>query len=109
MAVGIVSSGTTGSLTPGTETTICDISAAGVYQVNVNVTALVTNEYVEVKLYSKPVTATNPQRMFYHTAAWFDGDKLVVSPPYISPLHYVATLTQRGGTGRAFPFSITQA
>lgn len=105
----LVSSGTTASLTVDTTTTIADVSAAGVYQTNVVVTALVTGEFLEVAIYAKGTSATGAHRVFFGTQAWYDADKMMVSPPYISNIQYVATLRQRGGTGRAFPFNISSA
>jgi hypothetical protein len=105
-----VSENTGGSQTAviTTEHTLATISAAGTYQLVVELTNMANNDVLELRIKIKGRSASTSRVVFFATYAHAQGANtaVAISPPVPAPFEFVATLTQTAGTGRAFIWSI---
>lgn len=108
MAVSVATSGSQ-TATLGTEHTLATITAAGVYQLAVDMNAMLNGETLELKIYGKART-TDTERLMW-SGVFVNaqtGAPLPLLPPLVSPHSYRVTLKQTGGTGRAYPWAVYQ-
>lgn len=109
MAVSVVSSGSQTAVI-GTEHTLDTITAAGVYQLVVDVSNLAdgsTPDIVEFRVYGK--ARSSDSEMLLYSSGEYQGNQslnLKASVAVVSPHHAKFTLIQRQGTGRAFPWAV---
>ena len=90
-----------------TEHTLATVTDSGVYQLAVDVAAMVAGDIVELRIYGKARTADTERLLFRGSyGPVVVATPLVVSTPIVSPHHLKATLKQTAGTGRAFPWAI---
>lgn len=108
MALTTVGSGTqTATLT--TEHSLATTTTAGVFVLSVNLTNLVNGETVRLRVKTKVLTGDTAECVWEYTYSNDQGNiPIVQTPPLLSMFSYEATLTQTGGTGRAFPWSVVQ-
>lgn len=105
-----VSVNTSGSQTAviGTEHTLATVTAAGIYELYVDVAALVGGDIVELRAYGK-ARSTDTERLLYgpfSVGPIVPGQLLIPSPAIISPHSCRFSLKQTAGTGRAFPWAV---
>ena len=90
-----------------TEHTLATITTPiGIYQLFVDAAALADGETLRLRVKYKVLTGGTErvlQEAIYVNA---QADPIKVSLPIVSDISFVATLTQTGGTGRAFPWKI---
>lgn len=93
-----------------TEHTLLDTSDAGNYQLKVDCTALSGSEYVDLKVYDKAATGGSYRlaQSVRVTAAMAAVYPISESVPVAAPLGIKATLTQTGGTGRSYDWSVVR-
>jgi hypothetical protein len=101
---------TSGSQTAtiGTEHTLATITTAGIYQLYVDIAALVAGDLVELRTYGK-ARPTDTERLLYGPFTLgpiVPGQLLIPSPAIISPHSCRFSLKQTAGTGRAFPWAV---
>lgn len=111
MAVSVKTSGSqTATLT--TEHTLATITDAGVYQLAVDVNAMVggaTPDILELRCYGKARSGDTERLEAVWTLAGAQALKLWRGLPLISPHHLKITLTQtQGSGGRTFPWAVYQ-
>lgn len=97
--------------TISTEHTLATLTSAGVYQLALDLNAIVggsTPDILEVRVYGKARSSDTERRMDLHTFVGTQSDPLVLCKPIISPHHYKVTITQTQGTGRAVPWAVYQ-
>ena len=109
MAVAVNTSGSqTATLT--TEHTLATVTTAEALQLAVDMDNLAAGERLTLRIYGKARSADTERLLF---SADFDGSNLnyplAMSPVFLSPHHFKATLEQNGGTGRAFPWAIYES
>lgn len=109
MAVTILASGSQ-TATVNTEHVLntAATTAAGIYQLKVDLGALVAADIVELRLYGK-VRSTDTERLLWGPASYgpiVPSVLIAVSPADICAASWKATLKQVSGTGRAFPWAI---
>lgn len=108
MATSVKTSGSqTATLT--TEHTLATITDAGVYVLSLDASNLVGVEELVLKIYGKARSSDSEALIFTASFTGPQIEKLKQSPALLSPHHWRATLTQYGGTGRAFPWAVYQA
>lgn len=100
---------TSGSQTAtiSTEHTLATVSAAGVFVLSVDISALAANDILILRVYGKARTSDTERLL--HKGVYGPiavATPLVQSVPIVSPHHFKATLLQSAGTGRAFPWAI---
>jgi hypothetical protein len=93
--------------TISTEHTLATVTDPAVYQLAVDLSALVAGDVVELRVYGKARTG-DTERVVYRSTYGpvAPSAPLVLSPPIVSPHHLKATLKQIAGTGRSFPWAI---
>lgn len=95
--------------TVGTEHTLATVTDSGIYVLRVDLNALAAGDIVELRLKAKARNATDSERLIHGPAPYgpiAPDQKLADSPPIMATGHFVATLKQTSGTGRAFPWVI---
>lgn len=103
----------TQTATINTEHTLLTEAASGIYVLFLDLVNLAAADIVELRAYSKVLTAGTSHLVFEQSYANKKGDGLsagssgkgpviVKSPPIESPFQLVWTLKQVAGTGRAF-------
>jgi hypothetical protein len=111
MAVAAAGNGTQTAVI-GTEHTLLDTSAGGVYTFEVDPAAMAAGDSLELRIYKMVLTAGTRRCCYY---ARYDGvqvadDMLKVSVPVATELTDSGairfTLKQIAGTGRAFPWKV---
>jgi len=91
----------------GTEHTLATITAAGTYQLVVDLANLADGDTVELRIKVKTRSTSASQEVFYATFPHSQGtDEIKLAPPVPAPHEFVATLKQTTGTGRAFVWAI---
>lgn len=101
----VAASGTqTATLT--TEHSLYDAATNGVFALVVDVTNLAGVETVELRAYTKVLAGGSYVQAHSVTFAAGEAAPAVMSPPFLSPNGIKFTLTQTGGTGRAFPWAV---
>lgn len=106
MAVSVKTSNSQ-TATINTEHDLATVTDPAVYQLVVDVAAIVAGDVVELRVYGKARTGDTERLLYRSTYGPIaPGAPLVVSPPIVSPHHLRATLKQVAGTGRAFPWAI---
>ena len=111
MPVSAAGSGTQ-SATVTTEHTLLDVSAAGVYTLNVDTQAMQAADGLELRVYQMILTGGTRRVLFY--GAWYDAqpadDYIKVSVPVGNELTDSGalrfTLKQSLGTSRSFPWKV---
>ncbi|GGK32132.1 hypothetical protein GCM10010124_26140 [Pilimelia terevasa] len=91
-----------------TEHTLLDTSDAGNYQLKVDTTNLAGAEYVDLKIYDKAKTGGSYRLVQSVRVAAGAAYPISESVPLTAPLGAKFTLTQTGGTGRSFDWSVVQ-
>lgn len=94
--------------TVGTEHTLATVTDAGIYVLRVDLNNLAAGDVVELRVKAKARNATDSERLL-HTATYgpiVPEAKLTDSIPALATGHFVATLKQTAGTGRAWPWVI---
>jgi len=81
----------------------------GVFQLVVDVNALVAGDIVEFRCKEKVLSAGTQRLVFAATLAGPQGTPVWMSPPLILLHGWDMTLLQTDGTGRSFPWSIRKA
>lgn len=105
MAASVANSGSqTATLT--TEHTLDTITTAGTYQLVVDAATLVNGETLRLRIYGKARSSDTERLLYEMSCQHAQTAPLKASVPVPSPHHFKATLTQTGGTGRAFPWAI---
>lgn len=91
-----------------TEHTLATITDSGAYVLCVDLANLALGDTVELRVKTK-LTSGDTLQLAYE-ASYFNNQAVlnVYAPPVASPIEYVATLKQIGGTGRAFIWAIYQ-
>lgn len=89
------------------EHTLATVTAAGTYQLVVDVANLAAGETLWLRIYGKARSSDTERLLYSHRVK---GETLVelliASLAVVSPHHSKFTLRQDGGTGRAFPWAI---
>lgn len=105
-----VSENTGGSQTAtiNTEHTLATITAAGTYQLVVDISNLADGDELELRIKVKARSGSTSRVVFVGTYAHDPGSdgEVAISPPTPAPHEFVATLKQVAGTGRAFDWAI---
>jgi hypothetical protein len=97
--------------TVGTEHTLATVTDPGTYVLRVDVNALAAGDVVELRVKAKARNATDPERLLHGPVSYGPvppAQKLKDSLPVLSAGHFVVTLKQTAGTGRAFPWVILE-
>ena len=94
--------------TISTEHTLATITAAGTYQLIVDLSNLANGDELELRIKVKARSSSGSKVVFISHYAHDQGDDgaLVLSPPVPAPQEFVATLKQVAGTGRSFEWAI---
>lgn len=82
------------------------ITTAGTYVLKVDTTNLANGETVTLKIYDKVLTGSTEHLIYTATYVHVQAEPVKASPPCVASFHFKATLTQTGGTGRAYDWSI---
>jgi hypothetical protein len=119
MAVQVVTSVSagagSGSTTPtvgSSESSLATITAAGTYQLAIDVANMVdgtTPDILEIRVYGKARTGDTERLIDVMTLVGEQTRKLFIDFPRMSPHHWRAGITQTQGTARAFPYAVYQA
>lgn len=105
MAISVEASGTqTAVLT--TEHTLGTTAAAGIYQLTVDANALVNGETLMLKCKINVLSAGTERVLFSQPYTNAQAEPIKESIPVTVPQTSTWTLTQTGGTGRAFPWAL---
>jgi hypothetical protein len=91
-----------------TEHTLATVTDAGIYVLRVDLANLAAGDIVVLRIKAKARNATDSERLL-HYATYGPVPptaKLVDAIPVLATGHFVATLEQTDGTGRAFPWVI---
>jgi hypothetical protein len=101
----VIASGTqTATLT--TEHTLATVTDPGTYQLKVDTAALVNGETLRLQVKSRVLSGGTDRLEYDAVFMHAQGEPIKSSIPVLSPFQCVFTLTQTGGTGRAFPWSV---
>ncbi len=89
------------------EHVLATVTAAGTYQLMVDVANLAAGETLWLRIYGK-ARSTGTERLLYSHRVKGETlvEPLVGSLAVVSPHHAKFTLRQDGGTGRAFPWAV---
>ena len=103
-----LTSSTSGSQTAtlDTEHTLATITTAGTYVLTVDTAALVNGETLTLKIKTKIRSGDTSRLVYEGVFKHGQGAPNKVSPAIPVIVDGVFTLTQSGGTGRAFPWNI---
>lgn len=107
MAVSINTSGSQ-TATIGTEATLATITAAGIYQLKVDLGNLAAGDILELRVYGK-VRATDTERLMWGPVSYgpiVPSSLIAVAPADVTAASYRCSLKQIAGTGRAFPWAV---
>lgn len=107
MAVSVNTSGSQ-TATINTEHTLATITAAGIYQLLVDLGALVAGDIVELRAYGK-ARSTDTERLMWGPVSYgpiVPTQLLPLSPAFITAVSLRLSLKQVAGTGRAFPWAV---
>lgn len=100
-------SGTTSSLTIGTETQLGSNSTTNAtYQTKVNTSNMANSDILEIRVYSQDISTGALVLAFKGTYGNVQSNVLKVTPPLASDISYKVTLKQTAGTGRTFTWEI---
>lgn len=105
-----VSENTSGSQTATltTEHSLATITTAGVYQLRVDLANLADGETLRLRAKTKVRSSSSGKLEWEAYFAHTQNEANAVSPPIVSVHSVEFTLTQTGGTGRAFEWSVVQ-
>lgn len=78
----------------------------GIYQLYIDVAAMVAGDVTEIRIKEKCRTGDTQRQVLVSTLAGAQSDPLWCSPSLILMNGWDMTLKQTAGTGRAFPWSI---
>jgi len=93
--------------TDGTEQTLGSAQTfAGVYVVQVDLSALQAGESVKLKAKTKTLTGSAVAVFIDQTFTGVQTEPIVQTEPLTSPFSFTATLQRTVGTDRAYPWSI---
>lgn len=100
--------GDTQSATVTTEHTLATITSAGTYQLAVELTNMVADDELELRIYVKGRSASTSRVAFIASYANAPGSDaaVAISPPVGTPHEFKATLKQTAGTSRNFVWAI---
>jgi hypothetical protein len=103
----VVASGTVTPTTLGVEQNLnASLTTNATYVLEVDTNNLALGETVELHIYVM-VLSGGTERLAYRVAyTHVQGEPIKISPPVPSPYSYRATITQTGGTLRAFAWNI---
>lgn len=107
MAVSVSTSGSQ-TATINTEHTLATITAVGIYQLLVDLGALVAGDIVELRAYGK-ARSTDTERLMWGPVSYgpiVPTQLLPPSPAFITAASLRLSLKQVAGTGRAFPWAV---
>ncbi|MAV95351.1 MAG: hypothetical protein CMA31_06680 [Euryarchaeota archaeon] len=104
MALVVRDSGTL--TTDGTEQTLGTSTFAGVFVVQVDLSALQAGESVKLKAKTKTLTGSAVAIFIEQTFTGVQTEPIVQTEPLTSPWSFTATLQRTVGTDRAYPWSI---
>lgn len=110
MAASVNTSGAQ-SVSIGVETTLATISAAGTYQLVVDLSVLsngATPDLLEVRIYGKARSADTERLEEMYVFVGAQSKPLWRSPPVWSPHHLRVSIEQTQGTARTYPWAIYQ-
>lgn len=104
----VVAVNTSGSQTAviSTEHDLATVTSAKVLQLVVDVSAMVSIDVLELRIYGKARTGDTERLLYFATFAQPQTLALVASLAVVSPHHARFTLKQTAGTGRAFPWAV---
>lgn len=96
--------------TEHTLTTETPSTGGGLYQLRVDAYNLAANEVLVLKVKTMPRSGDTARPLYTAVFTHAQGDPIKDSPAVYVPAgaDIVATLTQTGGTGRAFPWALYQ-
>jgi len=98
--------------TIGTEHTLATVTSANVFQLSLDLNAMVggtTPDILEIREYMKARSSDSERLLKVTTVVGAQVEIGYQTVPRISPHHYKVTIKQTQGTGRAVPWSIYQA
>lgn len=107
MAVSVNTSGSQ-TATISTEHTLATITAAGIYQLKVDLGNLAAGDTVELRVYGK-VRSGDTERLEWGPVSYgpiVPSMLIPVSPAIVTAVSFRATLKQVAGTGRTFPWAV---
>ena len=110
MALSVTDSGSQ-TATVTTEHTLSTQTGANVFQLAVDVNAMVggtTPDILEIREYGKARSSDTERLMKVYSLVGVQSQALFQTVPRISPHHIKYTLKQTQGTGRAFPWAVYQ-
>lgn len=105
MTVTVASDGTQ-TATPGSEHTLYAPSTAGIYVLIVDINALSGVEVVELRAKEKALSGGTERVVSLMVFPSGTVEPITRSIPYSWPYGGTFTLTQVGGSGRSFPWSV---
>lgn len=91
-----------------TEHTLATITAAGTYVLSVDAGALANGETLTLRIKTKIRTGDTSRVVYEAAFSHAQGSPNKYSPAVPVIVEGVFTLTQTGGTGRAFPWNVLQ-
>jgi hypothetical protein len=106
MAWTLSSSGTTGALSIGSETTLVTDSNNATFVFEVDVTNLVNGDLLEVRIYTVTLNGGALTQAWKGTYQHNQLNDHKISPPIASDQSLKVTLNQQAGTGRTFPWKL---
>lgn len=106
MTANVVTSGTQ-TATVSTEHTLYNSTTAGMFQLAVDTSNLVSGESVELRAYTKVINSAGTYRQAtVVTVLGADASPAAISPPLLCPNGAQFTLKQLSGTGRSFDWAV---
>ena len=105
MAVTVENSGTQAA-SISTEHSLHSDTDAKVFQSIVDLTNMVDDDVVEIRVYVKAASGGTKRLAFFASFKHDQGDAHCVTPPIASPYYYELTLKQTAGTGRNFDWIV---
>mgnify|MGYP003481766265 FL=1 len=105
MAVTLEASGTQ-SATLDTEHTLTTETGVEVFELVVDLAAMVNGDITILRIYEKCLTGGTERLAFQATYAHTQSTNIVHSVPVPSDISWKATLEQTDGTGRSYPWKV---
>jgi len=101
-----LSSSGTQTATINTEHTLATLTTNGTFVLEVDTSAMVSGDVLELRAYGKTLTAGTERTRYTATYVGVQSDALKDSLPIPSDISTKFTLKQTAGTGRAFPWKV---
>lgn len=89
-----------------TEHTLATLTGTQNYVLVVDTANLANNETLELKIYSKVLSAGSERLVYQRRFKHAQAEPIKVSIPVPSDVSWKATLTQTGGTGRSYDWKV---